>query len=78
VQIYEPGEDDPVSPPDDGSTADPGDDQPPDDQIGEPREDETIIDGGDAPDITITGGAGRPGKVYAMAWPCRSWPSASI
>lgn len=69
VQIYEPGEDDPVSPPDDGTTTDPGDDQTPDDPTGEPGEDETIIDGGDTPDITITDGPGRRGKVYVDGVP---------
>lgn len=65
VQIYEPGEDDPVSPPDDDTTiADPGDDQ-----TGEPGEDETIIDGGATPDITITDGPGRRGKVYVDGVP---------
>lgn len=60
VQIYEPGEDDPVSPPDDESTiGDPGDDQTED-----PGEDETIIDGGNGPDINITDEGGRRGKVY--------------
>jgi len=60
VQIYEPGEDDPVSPPDDDSTFD----QPGDDQSDEPGEDEAIIDSGDALDITITDGGGRRRKVY--------------
>lgn len=60
VQIYEPGEHDPVSPPDDESTIV----HPGDDQAEEPGEDETIIDGSDIPDITIADGGGRRGKVY--------------
>lgn len=60
VQIYEPSEDDPVLPPDDDSTiGDPGDEQ-----TDQHDEGETIIDGGDMPDITITDGGGRRGKVY--------------
>lgn len=65
VQIYEPGEDDPVSPPDDDNTiGDPGDDQ-----SEEPGEGETIIDGGDRPDITITDGGGKRDKVYVDGVP---------
>jgi type I restriction enzyme R subunit len=65
VQIYEPGEDDPVTPPDDDSTVgDPGDDQ-----SDEPGEDETIIDDGETPDITITDDGGRRGKVYVDGVP---------
>lgn len=65
VQIYEPGEDDPVTPPDDDSTVgDPGDDQ-----SDQPGEDETIIDDGETPDITITDDGGRRGKVYVDGVP---------
>ncbi|PTR07606.1 MULTISPECIES: EcoAI/FtnUII family type I restriction enzme subunit R [unclassified Novosphingobium] len=64
VQIYEPGEDDPMSPPDDGTTADPDDDHAPDDQTGAPDDEETIIDGGEPPDITINDDGGRRGKTY--------------
>ncbi|MGO1304037.1 MAG: EcoAI/FtnUII family type I restriction enzme subunit R [Sphingomonas parapaucimobilis] len=65
VQIYEPGEDDPVTPPDDGGTVgDPGDDQ-----SDQPGEDETIIDDGETPDITITDDGGRRGKVYVDGVP---------
>lgn len=65
VQIYEPGEHDPVTPPDDDSTVgDPGDDQ-----SDEPGEDETIIDDGETPDITITDDGGRRGKVYVDGVP---------
>ncbi|MBB4611370.1 MULTISPECIES: EcoAI/FtnUII family type I restriction enzme subunit R [Sphingomonas] len=64
VQIYEPGEDDPVTPPDDDSTVgDPGEDHS--DQPGE----ETIIDNGETPDITITDDVGRRGKVYVDGVP---------
>ncbi|MBB4857163.1 type I restriction enzyme R subunit [Novosphingobium chloroacetimidivorans] len=55
VQIYEPGEGDPVAPPDEDTiVGDSGDDQ------GE----ETIVDNGNGPDITITDGGDRRGKVY--------------
>src|SRR5271170_2802602 len=59
VQIYEPGGDDPIVPPDDVPPA--GDD-------GEPipttlGEDEIIIDG-EPPDITIAEGEERPRKIY--------------
>lgn len=60
VQIYEPGEDDPISPPDGGDLVSHDDN----DDGNAPGEDETIIDGGDTPDITITEGGGRRGKVY--------------
>lgn len=58
VQIYEPGEHDPVTPPDD---------VPPTDEDGEtlpeiPGEDETIIDG--PPDIGLPPTGARPKKVY--------------
>lgn len=65
VQIYEPGEDDPVTPPDGDSTV--GD--PSDDQSDEPGGDETIIDDGETPDITITDDGGRRGKVYVDGVP---------
>ena len=65
VQIYEPGEDDPVTPPDDdGTIGDPGDDQ-----SDQPGEDETIIDGGETPDITVTDDGPRRGKVYVDGVP---------
>ena len=54
VQIYEPGENDPINPPDDHPTADDSEEAIPP----EPGEDETIIDG--APDITLP--PDRPGK----------------
>jgi type I restriction enzyme R subunit len=66
VQIYEPGEDDPVSPPDGGDTT--GDNDI--DEGNATGEDETIIDGGgDTPDITITDRGGRRGKVYVDGVP---------
>jgi type I restriction enzyme R subunit len=61
VQIYEPGEDDPMVPPEDEPPLgedDNGEPIPP-----EPGDDEVIIDG-EPPDITITEGEGRPRKVY--------------
>lgn len=59
VQIYEPGDSDPMAPPDDDPPTTDGDDAPPD----KPGDDETIVDG--PPDISIpagTGGGSR--KVY--------------
>ncbi len=60
VQIYDPGEDDTVLPPDGDTTTD----EPGGDQTDGSGENETIIDGGDHPDITISEGGGRRGKVY--------------
>ncbi len=60
VQIYEPSADDPITPPSGGETVD-GDDTG---DGAAPGEGETIVDGGDRPDITIDDGAGRRGKVY--------------
>jgi len=65
VQIYEPGEDNPVTPPDDDSTVS----DPRDDQSDQPGEDENIIDDGETPDITITDDGGRRGKVYVDGVP---------
>ncbi|NUB11896.1 DEAD/DEAH box helicase [Azospirillum brasilense] len=58
VQIYEPGDDDPIAPPDD---------VPPTDEDGEtlpeePADDETIVDG--PPDITLPPSGGKTRKVY--------------
>jgi type I restriction enzyme R subunit len=59
VQIYEPGEADPITPPDgEPPVTSDGDPLPP-----APGEDETIIDG-EPPDITIPPGGGRRQKVY--------------
>jgi type I restriction enzyme R subunit len=55
-QIYEPGEDDPITPPDDAPRPDDDEDIPP--EIGE---DEIIID---QPDVTITEGATPRAKIY--------------
>jgi type I restriction enzyme R subunit len=60
VQIYEPGDYDPITPPDDGDHTSDDDTEDTD----TPGEGEIIIDGGDNPDITITDGGGQPGKVY--------------
>jgi type I restriction enzyme R subunit len=58
VQIYEPGADDPITPPDDvPPTGDDGEPIPP-----EPGVDEVIVDG--PPDISIWPGEERPRKVY--------------
>jgi type I restriction enzyme R subunit len=59
VQIYEPGEDDPVVPPDDLPPPPDEPDPPPP----TPGPDETVVDG-EPPDISITGGGGGKGKVY--------------
>lgn len=68
VQIYEPGEDDPVSPPDGGDTA--GDDDADEGDATGEGEGEIVIDGGgEGPDITITDGGGRRGKVYVDGVP---------
>jgi Type I restriction modification DNA specificity domain/EcoEI R protein C-terminal len=59
AQIYEPGNDDPLNPPDDALP--PQDDEEPIPL--EPTENETIIDG-EPPDISIQTGAERRGKIY--------------
>jgi type I restriction enzyme R subunit len=59
VQIYEPGENDPISPPDDVPPT--GDDEEPFPPT--PGEDEVIVDG-EPPDITIKPGEERPRKLY--------------
>lgn len=59
-QIYEPGADDPITPPDDGEHLS---DEDTDDGA-TPGDGEIIIDGGDNPDITITDDGGKRGKVY--------------
>lgn len=59
VQIYEPGADDPITPPDDApATDDDGIDLPPD-----PGPDETIVDG-EPPNISIAPGGPKRQKVY--------------
>ncbi|WP_159351036.1 EcoAI/FtnUII family type I restriction enzme subunit R [Roseomonas harenae] len=59
VQIYEPGQGDPITPPDDAPPTDEeGRDLPP-----TPGADETVV-GGDPPDVSITGGGGGRQKVY--------------
>ncbi len=57
VQIYEPGDDDPMTPPDDIPPADDDDDIPP-----EPGDDETIVDG--PPDVIPPSPGGRTRKIY--------------
>ena len=59
VQIYEPGEDDPISPPDDVPPTSEGEDPIPP----TPGEDEVIVDG-EPPDISIRPGGERPRKLY--------------
>jgi type I restriction enzyme R subunit len=60
VQIYEPGEDDPITPPEElPSPIDDTDEPVP----AEPGSDETIVDG-EPPDITITDGPERRRKIY--------------
>jgi type I restriction enzyme R subunit len=60
VQIYEPGENDPVAPPDDVPPANDEDEPIP----LEPAEDEVIVVDGEQPDITISTDAGGPRKYY--------------
>ena len=66
VQIYEPGEDDPIAPPDDAPP--PEDDEAP--IPPEPAEDETIVDG-EPPDIAIqTSGDERERRSTSTASQC--------
>jgi type I restriction enzyme R subunit len=59
VQIYQPGENDPITPPDDVQpTGEGGDAIPP-----EPGDDETIVDG-EPPDIGIPTGGEKQRKIY--------------
>jgi type I restriction enzyme R subunit len=60
VQIYEPGENDAMTPPDDVPPIEDSDEPIP----LEPGEDETIIVHPEPPAITITPGSGRPQKYY--------------
>src|SRR5262245_33400324 len=60
VQIYEPGEGDPVIPPDVPPTEEGEETIPP-----EPGDDETVVDGNPLPDVTLPPTvAERPGKYY--------------
>lgn len=59
VQIYEPGEGDPVTPPEQPADALPGADLPP-----TPGEDETIVDGYPPPDISLPPGVTEPPAKY--------------
>jgi type I restriction enzyme, R subunit len=66
VQIYEPGEGDPVIPPDDPPPTVEGEDAIPP----EPSGDETVVDGYPPPDITLPPGvAERPAKYYIKGKP---------
>jgi type I restriction enzyme R subunit len=60
VQIYEPGEDDPVTPPDDPPPTAEGKDAIP----SEPGADETVVDGYPPPDITLPPGVAEPPAKY--------------
>jgi type I restriction enzyme R subunit len=65
VQIYEPGEDDPVNPPDDGTgVADCDTEQGDGSGAGE-----TIVDDGGSTDISIDGSEPKKGKVYVDGVP---------
>jgi type I restriction enzyme R subunit len=67
VQIYEPGEDDPVTPPDDAPPLNEAGDEP---IPPEPGEDETVVDGPNPPDITLSPGiAEAPIKYYIKGEP---------
>ena len=59
VQIYEPGDGDPIAPPDDAPSNNEDGDALPD----KPGADETVVDGL-PPDITIPPGGQRPKKIY--------------
>lgn len=59
VQIYEPGEGDPVMPPEQPADVPPGADMPP-----TPGEDETIVDGYPPPDISLPPGISEPPAKY--------------
>ncbi|MDB5407731.1 MAG: box helicase [Rhodospirillales bacterium] len=59
VQIYEPGADDPITPPDDVPPTGDGEEPIP----ATPGDDEIIVDG-EPPDIAITPGGERPRKIY--------------
>lgn len=61
VQIYEPGTDDPITPPDNGAGVD---DPDPTDDPYDPGDDETILDDAGGIDISIDGGGEKKGKVY--------------
>lgn len=63
VQIYEPGADDPVAPPDDVPPVDEDGETLPD----EPSDEETIVDG--PPDITLPPPGGKTRKVYVEGVP---------
>ena len=66
VQIYEPGEGDPVTPPDDAPPTDDGEDAIPP----EPSDEETVVDGYPPPDITLPPGvAEAPAKYYIKGKP---------
>src|SRR5207244_3737896 len=60
VQIYEPGEDDPHTPPDDEAPISDEDDPIP----AEPSDDEVIVDQPEIPDITLPPGGARPRRFY--------------
>ena len=60
VQIYEPGEDDPVTPPDDAPPTDDGEDAIPPG----PSDDEIVVDGYPPPDITLPPGVAEPPAKY--------------
>lgn len=66
VQIYEPGTDDPITPPDDdGNTATDIDDDS--EEHSNPGDGETLVDDGN--DINITAGGGKKGKIYVDGVP---------
>lgn len=65
VQIYEPGEDDPVTPPDDDTAVDDDGNEQPD----KPGEGETVIDDGGGTDINIGDDGEKKGKIYVDGVP---------
>ena len=62
VQIYEPGTDDPITPPDEDGDAVTDIDEDDSEEPGNPSDGETLVDDGN--DINITGGGGKKGKIY--------------
>jgi len=66
VQIYEPGTNDPITPPDDEADVD----DESNDQSNKPGKDETVIDDGGGTDINIDGDSlGKKGKIYVDGVP---------
>lgn len=65
VQIYEPGGDDPITPPENELVIDDDSNEQPD----KPGEGETVIDDGGGTDINISDDGGKKGKIYVDGVP---------